>query len=121
MRNCIFSLATISTLSGSASAWTNRRGGGINRVNGGVINNNTPSSFILSIRGGANEYETKYESAKCSAIEKASRKVSIGLCDIFILQSLHDSTSLVHKCLTYHVHITSHNYYNTSIIIIIID
>ena len=79
MRNCIFSLATISTLSGSASAWTNRRGGGINRVSS-VINSNTPSSsFILSIRGGANEYETKYESAKCSAIEKASRKVSIGL------------------------------------------
>jgi len=115
MRNCIFSLATISTLSGSASAWTNRRGGGINRVSGGVINNTPSSSIILSIRGGANEYETKYESAKCSAIEKASRKVSVGLFDMSIAK-LHVSASHVHKCLIYHVHITSHNYYNTSII-----
>ena len=88
MRNCIFSLATISTLSGSASAWTNRRGGGINRVSG-VVNNNIPSSsVILSIRGGANEYETKYESAKCSAIDKASKKVSIGLFDTFVVAKM---------------------------------
>jgi hypothetical protein len=36
-----------------------------------------PPSFLLSIRGGANEYETKFENVKASVIEKASSKVSV--------------------------------------------
>mmetsp|Transcript_29449 Transcript_29449/g.53420 ORF Transcript_29449/g.53420 Transcript_29449/m.53420 type:complete len:307 (+) Transcript_29449:34-954(+) len=64
MRNCIISLAAISSLSG-ATAWSSRS-------RGAVVN---PPSFVLSIRGGANEYETKFESVKCSVVEKASRKI----------------------------------------------
>ena len=64
MKNCIFSLAAISSI-GGAAAWSSRRT---------VVN--APPSFVMAIRGGANEYETKYEGVKSSVIEKASRKVS---------------------------------------------
>lgn len=66
MRNCILSLAAISGISGTA-AWTGKS------RSSAVVGN--PPSFVLAIRGGANEYETKFESAKCSVIEKASRKI----------------------------------------------
>eukprot|EP00579_Thalassiosira_antarctica_P021614 CAMPEP_0201958986 /NCGR_PEP_ID=MMETSP0904-20121228/6039_1 /ASSEMBLY_ACC=CAM_ASM_000553 /TAXON_ID=420261 /ORGANISM="Thalassiosira antarctica, Strain CCMP982" /LENGTH=211 /DNA_ID=CAMNT_0048504495 /DNA_START=994 /DNA_END=1627 /DNA_ORIENTATION=- len=39
---------------------------------GAVVN---PPSFVLSIRGGANKYETKFEIVKCSVVGKASRKI----------------------------------------------
>mmetsp|Transcript_18870 Transcript_18870/g.33921 ORF Transcript_18870/g.33921 Transcript_18870/m.33921 type:complete len:308 (+) Transcript_18870:74-997(+) len=65
MRNCIISLAAISSLSGAA-AWTGRSHGAVA---------SPPPSFVLSIRGGANEYETKFEGVKCSVIEKASKKI----------------------------------------------
>lgn len=64
MRNCFLSLAAISGI-GGATAWTGR--------SRGVVA--SPPSLILSIRGGANEYEAKFESVKCSVIEKASRKI----------------------------------------------
>lgn len=64
MRNCIFSLAAISSI-GSTAAWSSR--------SSSVVN--PPPSFVLAIRGGANEFETKYESAKCGVLEKASRKI----------------------------------------------
>jgi len=63
MRNCIFSLAAISSV-GSAAAWSSRRT---------VVS--APPSFVMAIRGGANEYEAKFESVKSSVIEKASRKI----------------------------------------------
>jgi hypothetical protein len=34
-------------------------------------------SFVLAVRGGANEYETKFESVKSDVLEKAFRKVSL--------------------------------------------
>mmetsp|Transcript_16208 Transcript_16208/g.35029 ORF Transcript_16208/g.35029 Transcript_16208/m.35029 type:complete len:307 (-) Transcript_16208:145-1065(-) len=64
MRNCIFSLAAISSIGGTA-AWSSQ--------SSSVVN--PPPSFVLAIRGGANEYETKFESAKCTVLEKASRKI----------------------------------------------
>mmetsp|Transcript_18552 Transcript_18552/g.39845 ORF Transcript_18552/g.39845 Transcript_18552/m.39845 type:complete len:310 (+) Transcript_18552:93-1022(+) len=67
MRNCIISLTAISGLSGAA-AWSGQRGS----RRGAVA---VPPSFVLSIRGGADEYETKFEGVKCSVIEKASRKI----------------------------------------------
>ena len=72
MRNCIISLAAISSLSG-ATAWSSRS-------RGAVVN---PPSFVLSIRGGANEYETKFEGVKCSVVEKASVKVRV-MTSIFV-------------------------------------
>lgn len=70
MRNCFVSLAAISSLSGTA-AWT----AGSRRSSSAAAG--MPPSFILAIRGGANEYETKFESVKCSVLEKASKKVSV--------------------------------------------
>jgi hypothetical protein len=35
-----------------------------------------PPSLVLSIRGGANEYEAKFEGIKASVIDKAASKVS---------------------------------------------
>lgn len=64
MKNCIFSLAALSGIGGTA-AWSHR--------SSSVAT--APPSFVLAIRGGANEYETKFEGVKCSATEKASRKV----------------------------------------------
>ena len=69
MRNCFVSLEVISSLSGTA-AWT----AGSRRSSAAA---GMPPSFILAIRGGANEYETKFESVKCSVLEKASKKVSV--------------------------------------------
>jgi hypothetical protein len=60
MRTCLLSLALIGT---TTASWSSRSS---------VVN---PPSFVLSIRGGANEYETKFEGVKCSVIEKASKKV----------------------------------------------
>lgn len=73
MRNCFVSLAAISSLSGTA-AWT----AGSRRSSSAAAG--MPPSFILAIRGGANEYETKFESVKCSVLEKASKKVSVLMC-----------------------------------------
>eukprot|EP00970_Alexandrium_tamarense_P008217 scaffold1562_cov264-Alexandrium_tamarense.AAC.5 len=60
MRTCLLSLALIGT---TTASWSSRSS---------VVN---PPSFVLSIRGGANEYETKFEGVKCSVIEKASKKI----------------------------------------------
>ena len=65
MRNYIISLASISSL-GGATAWSSRSRG---------VVASPPPLFVLSIRGGATEYETKFEGVKCSVIEKASKKV----------------------------------------------
>lgn len=65
MRNCIVALSAVSSLCGAA-AWTSRSS---------ATSANPPPSFILSIRGGANEYEAKFEGVKCSVIEKASKKI----------------------------------------------
>ena len=68
MRNCILSsLAFLSGIGDVAAAWS-----GMSSGNRAVVVN---PSFVLAIRGGANEYETKFENSKCSAIEKALLKV----------------------------------------------
>lgn len=65
MRNCIVALSAISSL-GGAAAWSSR--GSSNVVS-------PPPSFVLSLRGGANEYDAKFEGVKSSVIEKASKKI----------------------------------------------
>ena len=81
MRNCFVSLAVISSLSGT-TAWT----AGSRRSSSAAAG--MPPSFILAIRGGANEYETKFESVKCSVLEKASKKVSVlmsNVCGLYFI------------------------------------
>ncbi|KAL7428917.1 hypothetical protein ACHAXH_001460 [Discostella pseudostelligera] len=75
MRNCIVpSLAVLSGIGNAAAAWSGRRGSGTSRAVGvGGVATIKPS-FVVAIRGGANEYETKFESAKSSVIEKAMIK-----------------------------------------------
>ena len=63
MRACLFAIAAISSM-GAASAFHSSR----NSVS-------APPSFLLSIRGGANEYEAKFEGIKASVMEKAANKV----------------------------------------------
>mmetsp|Transcript_8796 Transcript_8796/g.17703 ORF Transcript_8796/g.17703 Transcript_8796/m.17703 type:complete len:307 (-) Transcript_8796:228-1148(-) len=64
MRTCLFALAIIASLSSSATAsWSSRSS---------VV---SPPSFVIAIRGGANEYETKFETVKSGVIEKASKKI----------------------------------------------
>lgn len=64
MRSCIFSLITIISVRGTAAV--------LSRIRGVV----PPAwSFVLSIRGGANGHETKFESIKCSVIETASIEI----------------------------------------------
>ncbi len=84
MRNCIVpSLAVLSGIGNAAAAWSGRRGSGTSRAVGvGGVATIKPS-FVVAIRGGANEYETKFESAKSSVIEKAMIKVGA----IFVLDS----------------------------------
>ena len=76
MRNCIVpSLAVLSGIGSVAAVWSGRRGSSSrNAVGVGSVVGAKPS-FVLAIRGGANEYETKFESAKSSVIEKAMIKV----------------------------------------------
>lgn len=64
MRKCTVALS-ISSLCGAA-AWTSRSS---------AVIANPPPSFILSIRGGANEHEAKFEGVKSSVIEKASKQI----------------------------------------------
>jgi len=63
-RNCIVVLS-ISSFCGVA-AWTSRSSATIG---------SPPPSFILSVRGGANEHEANFEGVKCSVIEKASKQI----------------------------------------------
>jgi len=76
MRNCIVpSLAVLSGIGSVAAVWSGRRGSSSrNAVGVGSVVGAKPS-FVLAIRGGANEYETKFESAKSSVIEKAMIKI----------------------------------------------
>jgi hypothetical protein len=76
MKNCIIpSLAILSGIGNTAEAWAGRRGSISSRSVGveGIVGGKP--SFVLTIRGGANEYETKFESAKSSVFEKAMIKV----------------------------------------------
>lgn len=76
MKNCIIpSLAVLSGIGNTAEAWAGRRGSISSRSVGveGIVG--VKPSFVLTIRGGANEYETKFESAKSSVFEKAMIKV----------------------------------------------
>ena len=75
MKACLVAIAAISCM-GTSSAFTRSR----NTVS-------APPSLVLSIRGGANEYEAKFEGIKASVIDKASTKVSFsfGLCSLKLL------------------------------------
>lgn len=75
MKNYIIpSLAVLSGIGNAAAAWAGRRGSSSRSVGVGGIVGVKPSS-VLAIRGGANEYETKFESAKSAIIEKVMIKV----------------------------------------------
>ena len=68
MKNRLISFAALSTASAvSGGSWTGNAG-----HRSAVVS--TPS-FVTSIRGGANEYETKYEGVKSGVLEKAAKKV----------------------------------------------
>lgn len=67
MRTTALILASIGTVTAS---WSGRNSATVK-----------PPSFIQQIRGGANEYETKFESAKSDVLEKAFRKVIDCLCN----------------------------------------
>ena len=83
MKACLVAIAAISCM-GTSSAFTRSR----NTVS-------APPSLVLSIRGGANEYEAKFEGIKASVIDKASSKVSFsfGLCSLKLLWVLYVSCS----------------------------
>ena len=69
MKNRVLSFAALSTVSTvSGGSWTGNTG-----HRSAIIS--TPS-FVTSIRGGANEYETKFEGVKSAALEKAAKKVN---------------------------------------------
>ena len=73
MKTSILSLAAVIASLNGTTAWVPKKSSSTNVVG---------HSLLSSIpRGGANEYETKFESVKCSVIEKANRKVrSVGSC-----------------------------------------
>ena len=64
MRACLFAIAAISSMGASTAFYSSRNSA------------RAPPSFLLSIRGGANEYEAKFEGVKASVTEKAATKVS---------------------------------------------
>lgn len=63
MKACLVAIAAISCM-GTSSAFARSR----NTVS-------APPSLVLSIRGGANEYEAKFEGIKASVIDKAASKI----------------------------------------------
>ncbi|KAL7517293.1 hypothetical protein ACHAWX_002224 [Stephanocyclus meneghinianus] len=67
MRTCYLTLAFAWSLAAPTSASWSGRGAS-------PALTRTPS-FVLSVRGGANEYEAKFESIKSSVLEKASKKI----------------------------------------------
>lgn len=80
MRACLFAIAAISSMGASSAFHPNRNSA------------SAPPSFLLSIRGGANEYEAKFEGIKASVIEKAANKVrfwdvSFLLCLTFVVSA----------------------------------
>jgi hypothetical protein len=54
----------LTSISTATASWSARSGSAVK-----------PPSFVLAVRGGANEYETKFESVKSDVLEKAFRKV----------------------------------------------
>ena len=72
MKTSILSLAAVIASLNGTTAWVPKSSS----------TNVVGRSLLSSIpRGGANEYETTFESVKCSVIEKANRKVrSVGSC-----------------------------------------
>ena len=76
MKACLVAIAAISCM-GTSSAFTRSRS-----------TVSAPPSLVLSIRGGANEYEAKFEGIKASVIDKASSKVSLSFfCSLKLLVS----------------------------------
>jgi hypothetical protein len=71
MRACLFAIAAISSMGASSAFYSSRNSA------------SAPPSFLLSIRGGANEYEARFEGVKASIVEKAANKV--GYFGIFII------------------------------------
>ena len=68
MKTSILSLAAVIASLNGTTAWVPKSSS----------TNVVGRSLLSSIpRGGANEYETTFESVKCSVIEKANRKVSV--------------------------------------------
>lgn len=81
MRACLFAIAAISSMGASSAFHSNRNSA------------SAPPSFLLSIRGGANEYEAKFEGIKASVVEKAANKVRFWnlsrlLCALLLLSAL---------------------------------
>lgn len=72
MRTCYLTLAFAWSLAAPTSASWSGRGASPALMR-------TPS-FVLSVRGGANEYEAKFESIKSSVLEKAYKKVCLVAC-----------------------------------------
>ena len=90
MKSCLVAIAAISCM-GTSSAFTRSR----NTVS-------APPSLVLSIRGGANEYEAKFEGIKASVIDKAANKVSFsfGLYSLKLLSVFYVSCSYCFACTT---------------------
>jgi hypothetical protein len=90
MKACLVAIAAISCM-GTSSAFTRSRNTA-----------SAPPSLVLSIRGGANEYEAKFEGIKASIIDKASSKVSFsfGLCSLKLLSVFYVTCSYCFACTT---------------------